>query len=923
MARDNVTFIFRIDSAKAQQTLRQLEAQVRKLGGEAVKTKQNVVSLGTGIDNSGQRAAASAVNFQTATQGMLNLSTAAVQTFTSISNLDRANNRAKMSIIAVARAEDLLNNKTERLNQLRESGAASAAQLANMEREIATATADLTVKQEKQAIEQAAVNDIYMLFATNVANVTVSSMQTLAILDKSDILLKKGRVIGQKLLTLTTWKSVMATRAESAARRENMAGLMALPAVNNAAALSYKSLTFAQRTATMATRAGTMALNGLKIALGPIGLIFIGISAAMVAYESNLGGIKDTINDLLGITDDFEQNLINDREATEELTTATIDLHSAVGKPDSWESAVKAMQKYRQELKNIRDEQLLAKQADALIKQGLPQQIAGFSAGGKTAQQTGVLETIANLLDPRTYAPSAAAQLQPMIPPTAIDVIKQQGLQPDIEFKDIGGFKALQPLTVTRPTGEKVDIQDLIERLTTAELLAQSSEFRRRVYEQQQLQLKATKLAREGLIPSFTRAAEFDVAMGGEFLISDKPNKKYSDILGYEISDYEAGFLYSKAKRGGNISLTKEERQVVKLIDEERGVDRDLLRDYDKDLRKLSNREIVKKVYDVDLFKIADVVDTNEALRLGKFHKELRAFRDTTGGQTDALLELINQQIPAGRKTEKGLDILAKMNKLSGGLVAPGMEFGTGFFKSTGATAAFQIPEFGISAKRRRELDIKDANTNLLRFGGRLREGMTVWDEGAVIGGYSSPKAFSDAAKRKFYQSVDEMNLFMMSAFGAGIDQSRIRGRSSRRHQQKSVLDRGTSVKQTLSLAGLGYRTFNINSLPYRHSASQYQRYKRDWNEVIAFNQNQLAKANQINLLEQDYQVGGFIGSSLSLPSLQDAVAKQDALMKSIGLDRTEAFQIIDTEGRGREEIDDRIRFKDRMNSMSTGVSVL
>jgi hypothetical protein len=56
---------------------------------------------------------------------------------------------------------------------------------------------------------------------------------------------------------------------------------------------------------------------------------------------------------------------------------------------------------------------------------------------------------------------------------------------------------------------------------------------------------------------------------------------------------------------------------------------------------------------------------------------------------------------------------------------------------------------------------------------------------------------------------------------------------------------------------------------------------------------------------------------------LQDEVAKQDELIKSIGLDRTEAFQIVDTAGRGREEIDDRIRFKDRMSSMSTGVSVL
>ena len=49
----------------------------------------------------------------------------------------------------------------------------------------------------------------------------------------------------------------------------------------------------------------------------------------------------------------------------------------------------------------------------------------------------------------------------------------------------------------------------------------------------------------------------------------------------------------------------------------------------------------------------------------------------------------------------------------------------------------------------------------------------------------------------------------------------------------------------------------------------------------------------------------------------------EEERMKSIGLTRTEAFQIVDTAGRGREEIDDRVRFKDRLSSMSTGVSVL
>jgi hypothetical protein len=34
----------------------------------------------------------------------------------------------------------------------------------------------------------------------------------------------------------------------------------------------------------------------------------------------------------------------------------------------------------------------------------------------------------------------------------------------------------------------------------------------------------------------------------------------------------------------------------------------------------------------------------------------------------------------------------------------------------------------------------------------------------------------------------------------------------------------------------------------------------------------------------------------MSLPSLQDEVAKQDEMIKTIGLNRTEAFQIIDTQ---------------------------
>ena len=45
VGRDNVTFSFRIDSAKAQAALRQLEAVVKKVGGTAVTSSVGLDKL--------------------------------------------------------------------------------------------------------------------------------------------------------------------------------------------------------------------------------------------------------------------------------------------------------------------------------------------------------------------------------------------------------------------------------------------------------------------------------------------------------------------------------------------------------------------------------------------------------------------------------------------------------------------------------------------------------------------------------------------------------------------------------------------------------------------------------------------------------------------------------------------------------------
>jgi len=695
MARDNVTFRFNIDMAQMTVKGRQAIKILEEIELKAGKAGAGMTRMGSSAAKAGQQTAASAVNFQTATQGMLNLSTAAVQTYTSISNLDRANNRAKMSIIAVARAEDLLNNKRQRLQDMTDAGITSGGKYANMQREIATATADLTVKQEKQKIEQAAVNDIYMLFATNVANVTISSIQTMSVLLGHEKMAKLGSAAATKIMTFATWDNIRANRASSI----SMTGLAAgLGATRTGFTLS-----------TVAVRLHTAALTGLKIALGPIGLIFIGISAAMLAYETNLGGVKDTINNLLGVKDPFEESLKRERELTQGLTGDTADFDNQLNKlPTTYSQALERMEEYRVKLLEVRDAQkLLADSTDILAgKQPLTlNQLADFNRVSQPQKGKTFVQKLTDILDPNTYLPSAAAQQ------TVSKTYNQ--FQIDVENLPEG-------FTKEEVEGYAVEYGIGLDFMSSAK---RAEEFRAQQRDKMLAELHSGKSQVTGMLGSGPLSIqsvrdfekEFDPITSGNFFISDKPNKKYSDILGYEISDYEAGFLHSKAKRGG-VELTKEEREVVKLIDKEKGVDDDLLRDYDKNLRKLSNREFVKQVYNTDIGAIANVIDRNEAKRLGQLEKDLIPFRNTIGGQTDALLELINQQIPAGRRTVESLDALARVNKLTGGLIAPDMKFGEGFFKSTGATAAYQVPRGSIATPKsiRNAIRNKDGFNNSL-----------------------------------------------------------------------------------------------------------------------------------------------------------------------------------------------------------------
>jgi len=120
-------------------------------------------------------------------QGALNASTAAAQLYTSISNLARVQTNVKSALVGIERAEDLYARKTLQLNKEIQKNGFLSEKAILLREELATATEDLKVKEEKLALAQDQVNDTYILFTSNVVNTVFGTIQTLVGLDNVSI----------------------------------------------------------------------------------------------------------------------------------------------------------------------------------------------------------------------------------------------------------------------------------------------------------------------------------------------------------------------------------------------------------------------------------------------------------------------------------------------------------------------------------------------------------------------------------------------------------------------------------------------------------------------------------------------------------------------------------------------------------------
>jgi hypothetical protein len=287
----------------------------------------------------------------------------------------------------------------------------------------------------------------------------------------------------------------------------------------------------------------------------------------------------------------------------------------------------------------------------------------------------------------------------------------------------------------------------------------------------------------------------------------------------------------------------------------------------------------------------------------------------------------VSHLIATGNKGQSSSGHVLSQDYIDGG----GTALGSGLY---GPTRRVRIDP--IWATRR---NIRDNNSNRLRNGGtRLVDefGIPLFDmaeEGAVSGGFTSLSAFRANAREEFRRNGNSAAGFLAN-FGAnkplgsssGTRNANISRAIAQAQETRSLFARtGQSVsgyqKRYFQPRGGNYGSY-LNWSNNTANFARSEQARRD--AIIAANQMSLKRAGQIDLLEGGFGLSGFFGSGAgTYQSLVDNVAQQDALIASIGLNRTETFQIVDTTGRGRTEIDDRIRFTQRNDTISTGTTIV
>lgn len=923
-----------IDIAQAKRKAKELTGDLTKMGnaglGGGQRINQGMQQASMGITQAADSAAAAQIRFQTMTQGMLNLSTSAIQTFTSISNLARAENRAKASTIAVARAEDLLANKRERLNDLVKSGIASEQKMINIRKEIATATADLTVKQEKMEIEIGAVLDIQLLFFASLTNVGVSAYQTLSTM--------------LSIHTKALIKNTIMTKVNSLAQINSKNVLFGNTIQRKINSFAIMTSTGVTRASTVAVRLQTAALHGLKIALGPVGLILIGISAAMLAYETNVLGVKDAVNSLLGIQDDMNTELEDTLSGMNEVNAATLQFGDTLQftLPSSLGAAMRQLAEYRAQIQGLTADTKAMQQVAKDI--GLSPEAAklarSFPLGGSTSLPKFLEGGIRVILGNQR---AKAEQIR-------LSTLDEQGHDPSIKT-GFTGATAIVPEVSIQVVANLANLT--VEQLASLDPDQQKAIIFQTVVEPTIVSFVADPVQRRKLLE------DFKLFKGLEFITPEQARFQGLETIGDARGKFEKDLAVLARKiRLQSPIFRRQEISRLNKIARSQFFPTTLSKQIPQDLRNAFSKAKGERgnIIDGTFFgskkdELALLLAIERRKVFGDFD-----FGTSTGSALSTRIGLgaiFNSRFAGGLGVKGGIGFLqdiGRLQKVRGTIRPIGLdiaggsdrdrvlrELGIGGFDGA---VAFAISNFRDRDRRQAFLKafnetgnitqalqdshkftknqlkslkdrqviraIEDNNRNLLRNGGRHRldetgEPLPLSDPNAIIGGFPNLRAFRRQARLDSFSAGVFIGSFETSAGFGG--------------RRRNLVNIAFGIRRTLIRTGLigsiqGVGRFGSQSSRI-HNAT-----------ILAEANRRLTLGNTLFGIDPGFLEGMLTSTSADLSARINAQNEYiNNLTRMLELDRQNVIKIRFDLDRGDRELDNRLLYKERLDAASSGTS--
>ncbi|GEM_PF-2640171 len=250
-----------------------IDFEMQVEGDEEVKSKFGSVGkaaedLGKKTDTAGSAASKARTNYLDAARGIADVSASAFQLWQNFDDLEKVETRIAEAEKRVDTARAGLLGAQEKLTKLVVSGTTSGTEYEKAALRMSAAEKELSLAQERVQETQEDLSEAHTSFALSVAPASLSAVSGLT---------SVVQMFG-KSQVLANFATALSGKIHAGA---------------GAGALAQAAGTFK---ATIATKGLTLATKLFHLAMGPVGLIILGVSTAIGLFATNAFGLRDSVN---------------------------------------------------------------------------------------------------------------------------------------------------------------------------------------------------------------------------------------------------------------------------------------------------------------------------------------------------------------------------------------------------------------------------------------------------------------------------------------------------------------------------------------------------------------------------------------------------------------------------------------------------